>query len=466
MNIVLVISDTFRRDHLGCYGNPWIHTPNLDSLAEKAVVFDRFYAGSFPTVPNRADILTGKYNFAYLGWAPLPRREMTLPHLLAEAGYRTMAVVDTPFYLRNGYGYDRGFQDIIWIRGQRSGPERESVTRDWRYEEDRFAPRTFDAASRWLEQHHYDHPNEEFFLLVDTWDPHEPWDPPGHYVELYREDYDGRPCVRPCYWSWREAGLSEADVEKAQAHYCGEITMVDNWVGRLVERIETLGLLNETAIIFTSDHGHYFGEHGQFGKARSRSESGFEAAQSSFKRSLVTGLATVDFTWYRSPLYDEVTRIPLLIYVPQVEATRLSGLTTSPDLMPTVLELAGADIPEAVQAKSLVSWLRGNPQEVRNAVVTSWPLYDRGDRIRVVDDYVRGVAEPLPSTITDGEWTLIYAREGEPVELYHTRSDPEQKRNVFADRHEIAQDLHREFVALLERIGVAERLLGPRRQLI
>ena len=112
MNIILIISDTFRRDHLGCYGNPWIHSPHLDRLAERSIVFERCYAGSFPTVPNRADVLTGKYNFTYLGWAPLPQSETTLPQILATAGYSTMGIADTPFYMRNGYGYDRGFADF------------------------------------------------------------------------------------------------------------------------------------------------------------------------------------------------------------------------------------------------------------------------------------------------------------------------------------------------------------------
>ena len=250
MNIILIVADTFRRDHLGCYGNPWIHTPHLDRLAAKAIVFDRCYAASFPTMPNRADLQTGKYTFTYLGWAPLANSEITFPKLLAKAGYLTMGIVDTPFYTRNGYGYDRGFADFIWTRGQAYGPAHNDVLRTWSYEEDHFAPKTMATAERWLERHY----KEKFFLLVDTWEPHEPWDPPDHYVELYQKDHDGRPCTYPCYWDWKDAGLSEEDLKKAHAHYCGEVTMVDRAVGRLLERIESLGLFDDTAIIFTYDH--------------------------------------------------------------------------------------------------------------------------------------------------------------------------------------------------------------------
>lgn len=451
MNIVLIISDTFRQDHLSCYGNPWIHTPHLDRFSEQAIVFDRCYAASFPTVPNRADVLTGKYSFTYLGWVPLPHEETTLPQLLAETGYSTMGITDTPFYVRNGYGYDRGFADFIWIRGQDyAGPERDNVIYGRRYEKDYFAPATLGAAERWLERHY----KEKFFLLVDTWDPHEPWDPPDYYVEIYRKDHDGRPSPWPCYWSWKQAGLSEEDVKRAHAHYCGEVTMVDRWIGRLLERIESLGLLEHTAIIFTSDHGHYFGEHGLFGKAMMRGEHSFYPATVSVGR------------WYRSPLYEEVTRVPLLIYLPQAEATRIDALVSSPDLMPTVLELAGLEIPEAVRASSVVPLLHGKRDRVHDFIVTSWPLYNLGQQIRVVDDIERRVAEPLPSTITDGEWTLLYAIEGEPVELYHTASDPKQQENVFEGNETIARDLHTKFVRFLEEMGTDEVFLASRRVLL
>ena len=120
MNVVFIISDTMRKDYLGCYGNEKIHTPHLDRLAEKSVVFNRAYCTSFPTMPMRADVYTGKFTFTYLGWAPMPADEVILPQVMSNAKYRTMGIVDTPFYVRRGYGYDRGFHDFRWIRGQGS----------------------------------------------------------------------------------------------------------------------------------------------------------------------------------------------------------------------------------------------------------------------------------------------------------------------------------------------------------
>ena len=88
MNIILIISDTFRRDHLGCYGNEWIRTPHIDKFARESVVFENAYAGSFPTVPHRADVVTGRFSFPFYGWGRLPQKEVVLAQILKQAGYR------------------------------------------------------------------------------------------------------------------------------------------------------------------------------------------------------------------------------------------------------------------------------------------------------------------------------------------------------------------------------------------
>lgn len=114
MNIVLIVSDTFRRDHLGCYGNDWIHTPNIDNLAKESVMFNNAYAASFPTVPNRRDLVTGRFTFTHSDWSPLPRDEVVLADVLREDGYVTMLIADTPHILKDGYHFDRGFDGWIW----------------------------------------------------------------------------------------------------------------------------------------------------------------------------------------------------------------------------------------------------------------------------------------------------------------------------------------------------------------
>ena len=474
LNIVVIVADTFRRDHLGCYGNPWIQTPHLDHLAERALVFDRCYAASFPTIPARIDLLTGNYSFTMHGWGPLPVSEHSLPQLLQDqAGYKTMCIADTPFYIRNGYGYDRGFSDFIWIRGQRFGDEYSYVTQSWRSEEDLFAPQTMKAAEKWLEKNY----REKFFLLLDTWDPHEPWSSPDYYVEKYHKNYNGQPSPYPCYADWKEAGRTEGDLKLGHACYCGEVTMVDRWIGRVLERLESLDLMDKTAIFFISDHGFYFGEHGLYGKAVMRAKDAGYLIGPSHAGGMGKDKVTMQFRspqtgeikqsvsqWWRSPLYDEVTRIPLLVYLPQIENKRIEAAVTLPDLAPTILQLAELEVPEVVQAPSLMPLILGEKECVHDLVITSWPLYNPGQSIRVVDDWNRRVVQPLPSTITCGEWTLLYAMEGEPIELYHRPSDPAQKNNVYSQNSGIAGEIHGKFVEFLEKFGTDEALLKPRRK--
>ena len=265
MNIICVVTDTLRADYLPTYGNTEVIAPNLTRFAEEAIVFEDCHAASFPTVPARADIATGRFTFTYLTWGPLPQDEITLADLMTKAGYTTMGIGDTPFLIRNGYGYDRGFDDFIWIRGQREASGRPDVTSLWKEEDDRFAPQTFKAAMGWLERHY----DEKFFLYIDAWDPHEPWDPPEHYVKPYLPDYQGEQ-VYPAYWDWEDAGYTARDLEIGRATYMGEISMVDRWFGLLIDRLKTLGIYDDTAILFVSDHGFYFGEFGIFGKRRFR----------------------------------------------------------------------------------------------------------------------------------------------------------------------------------------------------
>jgi arylsulfatase A-like enzyme len=123
-------------------------------------------------MPARADFLTGCFSFAQMAWEPLPSRLGTLPSVLQSAGYHTMGIVDTPFFLRGGMAYDRGFDDFTWVRGQGDDlrpRERADSRSTWLHESDRFVAQTVTQAEERLERHY----TERFFLYVDTWDPHE-----------------------------------------------------------------------------------------------------------------------------------------------------------------------------------------------------------------------------------------------------------------------------------------------------
>jgi arylsulfatase A-like enzyme len=462
-NFVVIVSDTFRRDHVGAYGNPWIRTPYLDEFARSSVVLDHHVVSSFPTMPARADLLTGTFSYTFMGWEPLPAHLPTLPALLSEAGYLTMGIVDTPFYIRNGFGYDRGFDDFVWVRGQGDDtrPHERSDTRaTWRSESDRFVARTMTEAERWLERHH----NERFFLYVDTWDPHEPWDAPEYYTAHYREGYAGER-IYPCYGEWEEAGLLKDDVELAHATYCGEITMVDFWVGRLLAKLEALGLGENTYVFFTSDHGFYFGEHGYFGKAEWAHEPEAAVAEGSVVPSWLPESWLLTVGW--SPLYGELTNVPLMVRGPGLEPGRRSTMTTAPDVAPTILELAGIETSAPMRGESFLGVLAEARDEHRPFVVSSWPLYlAEGEITLAVDSRPRRIASYMPLTVTTRDRTLILGGPDETPELYDLRRDPREQTNIWESNVEEGLDLIRRAISFLERQGTPEEYLAPRRMVL
>lgn len=452
MNTVVIVSDTFRRDNLGCYSERKVHTPHLDRFAEKCVIFDRAYCASFPTMPNRADLMTGKYTFTYLSWGPLPENEVILSMTLADAGHTTMGIVDTPFFIKNRYGYDRGFHDYVQHRGQgyywwggqdwKPWEDRSDVKHERRYEEDYCAPKTCLTAEHWLERHY----KEKFFLYVDTWDPHEPFDPPAHYVERYKTDWDGvYPTYHPAYKYVRSSAVDQEEIDTQYACYCGEVTMVDRAVGRLIDRIESMGLMDNTVIIFTTDHGYFFGEHDIFGKS-------------------VVGIEEKEM-FQGAPLYQEVNHIPLLIYVPGVKPHRTDALVSAPDLMPTILELADVEVPDTVQGSSFLPVIKGERDTHHDLVVSSMPLQNPGAVTRAVDGKEREVKAFFPATIVTDRWALLYTRENEPIELYDIASDPLQTKNVAAENSSVAEDVHKRYYEFLKGIGTEESLLRPRASL-
>ena len=459
-NVVFVVSDTFRRDHLGAYGNPFIRTPHLDAFAKSSVVFENHLLSSFPTMPARADILTGTFSYTHMGWEPLPTNLSTLPEILSRAGYLTMGIVDTPFFIRNGFGYDRGFDDFVWVRGQGDDTrphERADARSVWRSEEDRMVARTMSEAERWLERHY----DERFFLYVDTWDPHEPWDAPPYYTASYREGYAGEQ-IYPCYGNWKKAGLTKDDIDLAYATYCGEVTMVDFWVGRLLAKLDALGLRDNTLVFFTSDHGFYFGEHDYFGKAEWVHEPEASVSEDSSLPEWLAESWLLTVEW--SPLYRELTNVPLMVRGPGLKPGRRSAMTTAPDIAPTILQLAGVEPPATVRGESFLDVLRDEGEENRQFIVNSWPLYfAQGEITLAVDSRARRIASYMPLTVTTRDRTLIMGGPAETPELYDLASDPGEQNNIWGFNTEEGLNLMRLAISFLEHQGTPEEYLKPRR---
>ncbi len=460
-NIVFIVTDTFRRDHLGLYGNSWIHTPNLDRFAAQSTVFESHHASSFPTMPARVDFTTGRFGATFMGWEPLPSELPTLAATLSAEGYVTMGIVDTPFFVRDGYGYDRGFEDFMWLRGQgdHSRPlERSDYRSTWRSENDSCVARTFGEAELWLERNH----NNPFFLYIDTWDPHEPWDAPDFYTKLYLPEFDGTE-VYPPYGRPAELGLDERAVEIAHATYCGEVTLVDRWFGSLMEKLRVLGLADNTYVVFTSDHGFYFGEHDCLGKGYFASDGKGWVAEGAESYGPLGDVAGAP-SWSRSPLYQELIHLPLIVRGPGVDARRVNPLTSGFDIVPTIADLAdvgGLDTPQ--HGRSFRSCVNGGGQEHRDIALSAWPLYLKGGSMtKAVDSKPRRILEGMPVTISSPQYRVLVGGE-QPPELYDRAGGSSETQNIWAEHPELGEDIVGRGLELLDGLGVEESLIDSLR---
>jgi len=447
-NFIVVMCDTLRYDHIGYYGNAQVSTPNIDTFANQSVVFDRVYAGSFPTVPNRADIFTGRYVFAYMGWEDLPQDEVVLAKVLNDAGYTTALIFDT-MHLKEPFSLDREFKSWQWIRGQEDDryrtvplqPELPASADKFRYgtqvvsqylrnvsnrvsDADYLVARTIKAAIAWLEENYG---QNKFFLHIDSFDPHEPWDPPQHYIDLYNPDYVGQQVIYPAYAP--ATYLSDNELHHVKALYAAEVTMVDHWLGELFTALESLGALEDTHVILTSDHGILIGEHGYMGKSWDH-KGHYESY----------------------PFYQELAHLPLMVHAPNIPHHRVTHLVQPADIMPTILDWAQISLPKRVQGKSLTPLI----SDVEGTLVTSFR-----DCVVTAKSLKTALSTNPNLLVTDGDWTYIYGGGHTSSALYYLPDDPQQMNNVLYEHRVVACDLHKKLVAFLESIGTAEEYLAP-----
>ncbi|MGH7024030.1 MAG: sulfatase [Caulobacteraceae bacterium] len=359
-NVVLILLDSLNRHMLGCYGGTEFATPNIDRLAARSVRFDSHYVGSLPCMPARHDILCGALDFLWKPWGSVEIWEDAITARLSAAGVTSQLISDHPHLFERGgenyhvdftaWDYQRGHEgdawktkpDPSWAGAPSFGRQRMPYdnSRGWfRGEADFPGPRTLSAGARWLEENAGQ--QERFFLMIDEFDPHEPFDTPEPYASLYDPEWTGPHLIWPPYavGGIARGVLTEREGAQVRAAYGGKLTMIDKWLGRMLDALDARDLWRDTLVILTTDHGHYLGEKDIWGKPG-------------------------------APLYQTIAHIPLMMAAPGLDPGACSALTTSVDLFATLEDIFA--LPPARQAThgvSLTPLLNGEKAEVREFVL-------------------------------------------------------------------------------------------------
>jgi arylsulfatase A-like enzyme len=430
MNVIMLINDTWRWDYLGCYGNDWIKTPNLDRLAAEGTLFEYFYPENLPTIPTRTTFFTGRFTFPFRGWQRLEPNDVLLAETLWNKGYSTAMVTDVYHLHKPSMAFERGFDFTRHIRGTEGDPyvidtsievdvdkfykgdgkdkavkaQLEQYLRnvhDWKSEADTLVAQTLMAGAKWLEEQKK---RNNLLLWVDCFDPHEPWGPPPPYNRMYTDpDYRGKDIIHPIPGPV-EGYLTPEELNHIKMLYAGKVTLCDHWIGRFLDRVKELGLYDNSLIIFTSDHGAPFGEHGYIKKAQ-------------------------------PGLHEELVHIPLIIRHPKGlgAGERIKALTQATEIMPTILDFLDQKLPRKVHGKSLLPLIAGEVDSIRDYAYCGH--FKRNWNIR------------------NHEWafTLNFDK-GAENELYNLKEDPGEQNNLVASTPQKAMELElelRRFVASL-----------------
>ncbi len=415
-NVVLVTFCTLRADRIGCYGYDRADTPNFEVLAKGGVVFDAHYTQASFSGGSFASIMTGKYCFEH-GVFDHPRRladeHVTLAELLTAAGYQTAAYITHKFAAAK-FNYNQGFGT---------------------YSRDRNARQQVEEAARWIAEH----ADRPFFLWYQAQPGHYPYRGPKHLIppdaepidftinqhnKVYGETARGRGRLM---FDFPSLGYTAQQFASMMTLYDVTVAMADRMLGDLGQALKSAGVLDNTLIIATADHGEAHGEHGYY----------FNHAAN---------------------LYEPAVRVPLIIRLPQkrLAGRRVAAVTRNIDLLPTIADVVGLEPPANLPGQSLIPMAEG-PAPPRDAFAESGLFRDTRAGLPDYRLYVPGV---------DGKWRMI--RRGDyklicvpgerddgqaTYELYNLVSDPQETQNLAdaepAVRGELAAALEAWFSAYI-----------------
>lgn len=339
MKAIMVMFDSLNRHFLPNYGNDWVEAPNFERLGQNSVTFDQAWIGSMPCMPARRELHTGRYNFLHRSWGPLEPFDDSAPELLKDNGTYTHQVTDHQHYFEDGGGtyhhrynswdFSRGHEGDAWkghvadpempegVINTRPGPtwRQDWVNRQYMTEENQQPQaKTFKAGLEFIEKNVSE---DNWFLQIETFDPHEPFFTQQNYKDLYPHDYDGPHFDWPPY---SEVEQPREQVEHVRNEYAALVSMCDHYLGKVLDTMDSHNMWDDTMLIVTTDHGFLLGEHGWWAKCI-------------------------------QPFYREVARIPFFVWDPRSgrKGVRNNHLVQNIDVPATLLEYFGVDLPDDMQ---------------------------------------------------------------------------------------------------------------------
>jgi len=416
-NVLLIMTDQQRKDTIGAYGNPVIKTPHLDSLANSGVKCENCYVQHAVCMPSRASIFTGRYPMAHrvrTNGVPLSTREDTLAHVFSQNGYRTGGA--GKFHFIPHYPYRSplpmmethpepyyGFQEFHLGEDGRSGEHWVWIKRNYP-EHDKTPDNEIPLKlhnSYWSASHTIDFVRrcakrgEPFFAFCSFVDPHHSYNPPSPYREMYKKQDMPKPIRRPGELEDKPPHLkaraknhrriSQSDrVAHNRTQYYGEVTFIDDSIGRILKTLDELRIRDDTLIVFISDHGDLLGDH---------------------------------WLYYKGVAYQHSANVPLIFNWPgHLKAGKVAyGMMQEIDLFPTIMELVGMEAPAGVQGRSQAKVLTTNSGETGYEYV-----------------YIEHAGSDY--TLRSKKWRFTYCPGKEYGELYDLEKYPNEFVNLWNNR--------------------------------
>lgn len=403
-NIVLIVIDALRADHVSSYGYSRKTTAAIDRFAATGALFEHTFCPLPTTQPSFSSLFTSLYPYSHgiqRHGVALSHNAITFPELLKAKGWDTAAVVGAS-NLDTVFGFSQGFDFYEDSLGSKENVKVKRI--DFRKRWQRSAKEVNQIVFKWLDTRTTKRP---FFLMIHYYDPHHPYEAPPPYYRLYPP--------------------GDTEESKWNASYDGEITYVDRMFEKLLKEFQEMGLLKNTLIILTADHGENLGEHGWQGHSQR--------------------------------IHDEAVRVPLIFSGPKIPAgKRFHQLTMNLDLAPTILEYLNLPIPANFQGASVMPAFEG--KSLRDFVYLE--IAKRPDNFQLLATDWQKYPETQWGVRTLTE-KLIWSSDGKH-EFYDLKNDPLELKNLYNERRQRASELEKlgtEFRTRYQKYGFSS---GPQRK--